>query len=376
MSAIAAGPVASRAITAPMSVLLELTHRCPLACPYCSNPLQLAAMGEELDTGQWRQVIAQAADMGCLQVHFSGGEPTLRKDLPELVAHARGLGLYSNLITSGVATDEVALDRLIEAGLEHIQLSIQGADAATADRVSGYRNSHEKKLRLAAWVQARKLPLTLNAVVHRQNVEQIPAIIELALSMGARRLEVAHTQYYGWGLRNRAALMPSRAQLQAATDMVEAARVRLHGRLVIDYVLPDYHGSRPKACMGGWAQRFINISPRGDVLPCHAAETIPDMRFENVRERSLAQIWYGGEAFARFRGTDWMPEPCKGCELREIDWGGCRCQALALSGDAGLTDPVCKRSPDHARIQAMAQAEASAPAPAFIYRRPGPRPAG
>ena len=362
--------MSAQPLAPPLAILLELTHRCPLACPYCSNPIELAAMNEELDTAQWLQVIDQAAAMGVLQLHFSGGEPALRKDLPQLIEHARRHGLYSNLITSGVATDEAGLQRLVAAGLDHVQLSLQDAEAASADRIAGYRDSYQKKLRFAGWVRDHGLPLTLNAVIHRHNAERVPAMIELALRLGASRLEVAHTQYYGWGLRNRAALMPSLAQLEATTAAVEAARARLRGQLVIDYVTPDYYARRPKPCMGGWAQRFLNINPRGDVLPCHAAETIPGTRFDNVRERPLAEIWQASEAFNRFRGTDWMPETCQGCPKREIDWGGCRCQALALSGDAATLDPVCERSPDHARVQALAIAEAAAPSPPFVYRRP------
>jgi PqqA peptide cyclase len=354
----------------PLSLLLELTHRCPLACPYCSNPIALAGLREEMDTAGWRSALDQAAALGVLQAHFSGGEPMLRKDLPELVAHARGLGLYSNLITSGVAGGAPMLAHLAEAGLEHVQLSVQDADAAGADRIAGSRGSLEKKRAFAAAVRALDLPLTINAVIHRHNAERVPAMIDLALELGAERLEVAHTQYYGWGLRNRAALMPSRAQIEATVGAVVAARQRLGARLSIDFVTPDYYAHRPKACMGGWGQRFVNISPRGDVLPCHAAETVPDMVFENLRERPLAAIWRDGEAFARYRGTAWMPEVCQGCPKREIDWGGCRCQALALSGDAATLDPVCERAPGHLALQALAQAEAAAPAPAFAYRRP------
>jgi pyrroloquinoline quinone biosynthesis protein E len=352
----------------PLAVLLELTHRCPLACPYCSNPLQLVGMRQELGTEDWLRVIGQAAELGALQVHFSGGEPTLRKDLPELLLHARERGLYSNLITSGVAVDRARLAELVDAGLDHAQLSIQDSEAEGADRIAHYRNSHEKKLAFAGWVRELGLPLTLNAVVHRHNVERVPQMIELALRLGASRLEVAHTQYYGWGLKNRAALMPSRAQLDVATAAVQEARERLRGQLVIDYVTPDYYARRPKACMGGWAQRFMNVTPEGKVLPCHAAETIPGMRFDSVRERSLAEIWHDSEAFLRYRGTDWMPAPCRGCERREIDWGGCRCQALALSGDAGKVDPVCELSPDHAAIQALAAGEARDAPPPFVYR--------
>lgn len=354
----------------PLSVLLELTHRCPLACPYCSNPIALAALREEMDTAGWRSLLQQAADMGVLQAHFSGGEPMLRKDLPELVAHARALGLYSNLITSGVAGGEPMLDQLQAAGLEHVQLSVQDVDAAGAARIAGYRNSLSKKREFAAAVRARGLPLTINAVLHRHNAERVPGMIALALEWQAERIEVAHTQYYGWGLRNRAALMPSREQLLATIDAVETARRQLGDRLAIDFVTPDYYARQPKPCMGGWGQRFVNISPRGDVLPCHAAETIDGLRFDNLRERSLADIWNNGEAFVRFRGTAWMPEVCQGCPKREIDWGGCRCQALALSGDAATLDPVCERSPIHAQVRATAEQESASPAPAFIYRRP------
>lgn len=361
-------------VSPPLAVLLELTHRCPLACPYCSNPLDLASRGEEMDTAGWLDALDQVAAMGVLQVHFSGGEPALRRDLPQLVRRSRDLGMYNNLITSGVATDAAALDQLIESGLDHVQLSIQDSNAASSDFIAGYRNSFSKKLRFAGWARERDLSLTLNAVIHRHNAHRVPEMIELALQVGASRLEVAHTQYYGWGLKNRAALMPSLEQLDQATAAVTEARHRLQGKLVIDYVTPDYYAKQPKACMGGWAQRVLNISPRGDVLPCHAAETLAGLHFDNLRDRPLADIWQYSEAFVTYRGTAWMPEPCQSCPKKEIDWGGCRCQALALSADARLPDPVCEKSPDHARIRAMAMAEAAAPPPAFVFRRPTPRP--
>lgn len=359
----------SALIPPPLAILLELTHRCPLSCPYCSNPLQLVGMRDELSTDDWLRVIDEAAALGILQAHFSGGEPTLRKDLPDLLRRAREKGLYSNLITSGVALDKARLAALQEAGLDHAQLSIQDSEAAGADRIAGYRNGHERKLAFAGWVRELGLPLTINAVVHRHNAERVPDMIALAVSLGATRIEVAHTQYYGWGLQNRAALLPTREQLDAATAAVEEARARLHGVLAIDYVTPDYYARRPKACMGGWARRFVNITPEGKVLPCHAAETIPDLHFDSVRERSLSDIWHHSDAFARYRGTDWMPSICRSCDRREVDWGGCRCQALALSGRADTLDPVCERSPDHTRIRELAQAEAHAPAPAFVYRQ-------
>ncbi len=365
----AAKATAAPALAPPLAVLLELTHRCPLSCPYCSNPLRLVEPRAELATADWLRVLEQAAELGVLQVHFSGGEPALRKDLAELLQRARALGLYNNLITSGVGLARERLAGLQRAGLDHLQLSLQDSQAAGADRIAGYAGAHQRKLALAGWCRELELPLTLNAVVHRHNAGRVGEMIELALELGAGRLEVAHTQYYGWGLRNRAALMPTREQLLAATALVEDARERLRGRLVIDYVTPDYYARRPKACMGGWARRFLNVAPDGKVLPCHAAETLTGLAFDSVRERSLGEIWRESDAFARYRGTDWMPEPCRGCEHRERDWGGCRCQALALSGRADTLDPVCEKSPDHARVRALAERESAAPAPAFVYRR-------
>ncbi len=352
----------------PLALLAELTHRCPLQCPYCSNPVALEARSGELDTAAWRDVFLQAARLGVLQVHLSGGEPMARSDLPDLVAAAREYGLYSNLITSAVLITEERIAALAAAGLNHVQISLQGADAGEADRVAGYGGAHERKLAAARLVREAGLPLTLNAVMHRGNLDRLEAVIELALALGARRLEVAHTQYYGWALRNRAALLPTRDQLATATRQVEAARKAHAGRLTIDYVIPDYYARKPKACMSGWGRRFLNVTPSGRVLPCHAAETIADLRFENVRERPLAEIWQSSDAFERFRGTAWMPEPCRSCERREIDWGGCRCQALALTGDAANADPACELSPHHAALQETAARDSAAGAPDFVYR--------
>lgn len=351
----------------PLALLAELTHRCPLQCPYCSNPLALER--RELDTGAWLRVLDEAAALGVLHVHFSGGEPTARRDLEALVAHAARRGLYSNLITSGVLIDEERARALAAAGLDHVQISIQGCAPEAADRVAGYRGAQEKKRAACAAVRAAGLPLTINAVMHRHNLHEIDAIVALAVELRAARLEVAHVQYYGWGLANRAALMPTRAQLEAATAAVAAARERLKGVLAIDYVVPDYYAKRPKACMGGWGRRFLNVTPAGRVLPCHAAETIPGLAFDSVAERPLAEIWRASPAFARFRGTGWMAEPCRSCARREIDWGGCRCQALALAGDAAATDPACELSPRHAALVAAAEGESAAPAPDFRYRR-------
>jgi pyrroloquinoline quinone biosynthesis protein E len=361
------------AIEPPLGLLAELTHRCPLRCPYCSNPLELARAAAELDTATWARVFGEAAALGVLQVHLSGGEPTARRDLPELVRHAAGAGLYTNLITAGVLLDASKLAALAEAGLDHVQLSVQDAEAGNADRIGGYAGGHARKLAVARLVRDAGLPLTLNAVVHRQNLDRLPELIDLALELGAGRIEVAHVQYYGWALANRAALLPGRAQLEAATATVEAARERLKGRLVIDYVVPDYYAKRPKACMGGWGRVVLAVSPEGRILPCHAAESLPGMEFPNVRDTSLRAAWERADAFTRFRGTAWMPEPCRSCDRRENDWGGCRCQAFALTGDAAATDPACSLSPHHALLD-LAVAEAAGGAETFTYREIGRAP--
>ncbi|TCZ64903.1 pyrroloquinoline quinone biosynthesis protein PqqE [Roseicella aquatilis] len=359
---------------APLALLAELTHRCPLRCPYCSNPVNLTRVAEELDTATWARVFHEAAELGCLQVHLSGGEPTARRDIPDVVRAASEAGLYTNLITSGVLAGGAKLQALVAAGLDHVQLSVQDAEAGSADRIGGTRGGHAKKLDFARQVQEAGLPLTLNAVVHRQNLDRLPQLIDLALALGAGRLEVAHVQYYGWALANRDALLPTLAQLEAATATVEAARRDLKGRLVIDYVVPDYYARRPKSCMGGWGRQFLAVSPAGRVLPCHAAESLPGFDFPNVREVSLRWAWERSEAFARFRGTAWMPAPCQGCEHAERDWGGCRCQAFALTGDAAATDPACALSPHHHLLDLAVQ-EAAAATDAFTYREMGRSPA-
>ncbi|MEJ5155457.1 pyrroloquinoline quinone biosynthesis protein PqqE [Gluconobacter wancherniae] len=348
----------------PMSLLAELTHRCPLSCPYCSNPLELERKTLEMDTAGWRSTLEQAAEMGVLQVHFSGGEPMARPDLVELVALARDLNLYSNLITSGVLMNAANLDALEKAGLDHIQLSFQDVTEEGAERIGGLRGAQGKKLEAAKLIKASGIPMTLNFVVHRENVARIPQMFALARELGAGRVEIAHTQYYGWGLKNRDALLPSREQLEESTRAVEAERAK--GGLAIDYVTPDYHADQPKPCMGGWGQRFMNVTPSGRILPCHAAEIIPNVTFPNVRDMPLADIWNHSELFSMFRGTDWMPEPCRSCDRKEIDWGGCRCQALALTGNAANVDPVCSLSPFHERItEAVERAES----PELVYRR-------
>ncbi|MHB1060018.1 MAG: pyrroloquinoline quinone biosynthesis protein PqqE [Rhodanobacter sp.] len=355
----------------PLALLAELTHRCPLQCPYCSNPVELERAKHELDTYEWQRIIDEAAALGILQIHFSGGEPTARRDLVELVAHARAAGLYTNLITAGVLLDAERLAVLKAAGLDHVQLSFQDSEAASADRIGGYKGGHEKKLVVARQIREAGLPLTLNLVVHRQNLHHLDALLAMAVELDAHRVEIAHVQYYGWALKNRAALMPTRAQLEQATKTVEAARVELKGRLVIDYVVPDYYAKRPKACMGGWGRQFLNISPAGKVLPCHAAEAITSLQFDSARQRSLGDIWLNSEAFNRFRGTGWMPEPCRSCDRREIDWGGCRCQAFAILGDAAATDPACGLSSFHEELVGIAENDSATGTADFVYRRIG-----
>jgi pyrroloquinoline quinone biosynthesis protein E len=345
-----------------------------LQCPYCSNPLELVRAARELDTAAWCRVFDEAAELGVLQVHLSGGEPTLRPDLPDLVRQAAAAGLYTNLITAGVLLDRAKIEGLAAAGLDHVQLSVQDVEPGSANRIGGYKDGHARKLRAAAWVRQAGLPLTLNAVVHRQNLDRIEETIALAVELDAHRLEVAHVQYYGWALRNRGALMPTRAQLDHATEVVRAARDRLKGRLVIDYVVPDYYARFPKPCMGGWGRLGLNVTPEGKVLPCHAAETITTFAFDRVTERPLADIWANSQAFNAFRGTDWMPNPCRGCERREIDWGGCRCQAFALTGNAANTDPACSLSPFHAALTDLLDADAGQPVPEFVYRKPSNAP--
>jgi pyrroloquinoline quinone biosynthesis protein E len=350
----------------PLGLLAELTHRCPLGCPYCSNPLALDRPKEELDTATWARVFREAARLGVLQVHLSGGEPAARRDLVEIAAAAHEAGLYTNLITSGIGLTSKTLGALADGGLDHVQISIQDSDEASADRIAGYEGAYARKRALASEVVSLKLPLTVNAVVHRANIDRIAEMVEQAISLGASRVEIAHVQYYGWGVANRRMLMPTREQVERAVGQVEALRRRHHGVIVIDAVVPDYYARFPKPCVGGWGRRSLNISPSGKVLPCHAAESIPGLEFWSVRDHSLADIWQNAPAFNAFRGTEWMQEPCRSCPRRVEDFGGCRCQAFALTGDARATDPVCHLSPHHGIVAELAAERTDAP---YVYRR-------
>ena len=352
--------------TKPLGLLAELTHRCPLGCPYCSNPLALEKRDDELDTATWARVFSEAAALGVLQVHLSGGEPGARRDLVEIAASAREAGLYTNLITSGVGITTRTMRDLWEAGLDHVQVSIQDSDAVSADHIAGYKGAFQRKHALATEAVRLGLMLTVNLVVHRANVERISEMVDLALALKASRIEIAHVQYYGWALKNRAALMPTREQVEKAAAMVEELRRRHQGRIVIDAVVPDYHARFPKPCVGGWGRRSLNVTPSGKVLPCHAAELIPELEFWNVRDHSLQEIWVSSPAFNAFRGTDYLPQPCASCDRREVDFGGCRCQAYLLTGDARATDPVCHLSPAHDLVVRAAAIHADQP---YDYRR-------
>lgn len=344
-------------ISNPLALIAELTHRCPLHCVYCSNPLELAAVSAELSTAEWIDVFQQSGKLGMLHAHFTGGEPLARLDLTELIAGARQAGLYTNLITSGLGLNQARLQALVDAGLDHIQISFQDSREAAANWIAGAK-AHAHKIELSRLIRGHKLAFTVNLVVHRQNIDHLDEMIAFIEELAPERMEIAHTQYYGWALKNRAALLPTRTQLETATAAVAAAEKRLAGRIRVDFVVPDYYARFPKACMGGWGRRLMLINPAGKVLPCHAAEVIPGLEFENVRERSLEFIWQESPSFQRFRGESWMPEPCRSCDQRTEDFGGCRCQALLLAGDAQATDPACSLAPAHHVVEA-ALAEAN-----------------
>jgi pyrroloquinoline quinone biosynthesis protein E len=346
----------------PYTLVAELSYRCPLQCGYCSNPVELDKHAAELDTAAWKRVLGEAAALGVLQVNFTGGEPLVRDDVEELVAAARAHELYINLITSGVPLDAARLRRLKDAGLDSLQLSVQDTDAEGSKWISG-RDATAAKLEVAAAARALELPMTLNVVIHRGNIARVPDFVALAERVGAERLELANTQYLGWALLNREALLPSQAQLGEARRVALAASERLKGKIEILFVRPDYDVGRPRACMDGWARRYVVVTPDGTALPCHQAASIASLSFENVRARSLADIWNDSPAFKAFRGESWMPDPCRSCDERHRDFGGCRCQAFALTGDAAATDPACDKAPKHDLVlAARLQAERAEPA--------------
>jgi PqqA peptide cyclase len=334
----------------PLALITEITHRCPLHCVYCSNPLELTSRKEELATTDWLRVFSEAAALGVLHLHLTGGEPLAHPDLVELIVGARQSRLYVNLITSGIGLTRERLTQLVEAGLDHIQLSFQDSTEGHANWIAGTR-AHAHKIEVARWIREHRIAFTTNLVVHRQNIDHLEEMVAALEALHPDRMEIAHAQYYGWALQNRSALLPTRAQLERAVAVVAAADERLRGKVRIDMVVPDYHARFPKACMGGWGRQLLLIDPAGRALPCHAAGVIPGMRFDNVREHSLDWIWQNSEAFQKFRGEDWMPEPCRSCDRRKEDFGGCRCQAFLLTGDASATDPVCELAPLHHLIE-------------------------
>jgi PqqA peptide cyclase len=348
----------------PTTLLAELTHRCPLHCPYCSNPLDLIRAESELTTEEWKRVFTEARALGVLQLGLSGGEPMVRKDLEELAAHARGLGLYSTLVTSGLGLTRARAERLRAAGLEHVQISIQDADPETAERIAGVSSVKQKRA-AAALVRELGFAFTVNVVLHRANLDRIGEIIDLAASLGADRLELANTQYYGWGLENRAALMPTREQVTRAQEIAQAAMAQYRGKMQILFVLPDYFEQYPKPCYGGWGKVYLVVAPDGKVLPCHGATQITTLTFPNVRDHSMEWIWQESPGFNAFRGDGWMREPCRACPRKTVDFGGCRCQAFALTGAAENTDPVCILSPERGIIDA---AVAEPGMPEYRYR--------
>jgi coenzyme PQQ biosynthesis protein E len=346
------GTAEAMVVPRPYGLLAELTHRCPLHCPYCSNPVELVRRETELPTEDWVRVLRQAAAIGVVQVGFSGGEPLLHPGLGRLIRAARAEGLYTNLITSGVGLTETRISELRDDGLDTVQISLQADAAEMADIIAG-TPSHELKLATARAVVAAGFPLGVNVVLHRRNIDRLPGIIAMVESLGAMRLELANTQFYGWAFRNRAALIPTREQVLRAETVAAREAERLRGRMQIVYVLPDYHERRPKPCLHGWGARSMTVNPRGDVLPCQAANAIPGMTFENVRDHGLEWIWRESESFNRFRGTGWLPEPCRSCPDRAVDFGGCRCQAALIAGDAAVTDPVCEFSPHRSLLDGM-----------------------
>lgn len=344
----------------PLALIAEITHRCPLHCVYCSNPTRLASADSELTTAEWKDVFEQCGRLGMLHAHFTGGEPLARTDLAELISAARDAGLYTNLITSGIGLSEERLESLVNASLDHIQISFQDSREDAANWIAGAK-AHAHKIELSRAIRRYKIAFTVNLVVHRQNLDHLDEMIAFIEQLNPDRVEIAHTQYYGWALANRAALMPTPAQVEKAVATVAEAEKRLAGRIRIDSVVPDYYAKFPKACMGGWGRKLMLINPAGKVLPCHAAEVLPGMSFENVREKSLHWIWQDSPSFRHFRGEDWMPEPCRTCDRRTEDFGGCRCQAFLLTGDAGATDPACSLAPAHEVVVAAIRGANSQP---------------
>jgi PqqA peptide cyclase len=351
----------------PYTLVAELTYRCPLQCVYCSNPVELDRHREELDTAAWVRIVDEAEALGVVQMNLTGGEPLLRDDLETIVAAARRREIYTNLITSGVPLTRERLAELKAAGLDAVQISLQDTTRAGSEAIAGV-DRFDAKMASARWAASLALPLTINVVLHRDNLDRVGEYIALAERLSAHRVELANTQYLGWALANRAKLLPTRSQLERARSLADEARLRLRGTMEVLFVLPDYYADRPRACMDGWGRRFIVVAPDGLLLPCHAAHTLPGFEFPRATESALHDAWHHADAFQRFRGEAWMPEPCKSCDKRQIDFGGCRCQAFHLTGSAASTDPACALAPQHHVVE-LARREADVvPAAAYRYR--------
>jgi PqqA peptide cyclase len=347
----------------PLWLLAELTYRCPLHCVFCFNPVDFGRHEDELGTEDWLRVLREGREMGAVQCGLSGGEPLVRDDLEVIVAEARKLGYYTNLLTSGVGLTEARAQALKAAGLDHVQLSFQDSTREMNDFLS-HTKTFELKNRVARIIKGQGWPMVMNVVIHRMNIDHIDRIIGMAHELGAEYLELANTQYYSWAFVNREHLLPTHEQLRHAEAVTDAWRARLGDKMRLFFVAPDYHEGRPKKCVNGWGSMFLNVTPDGTALPCHTARMLPGLSFPNVREHSLRDIWYDSEGFNRFRGTGWMKEPCASCEFREQDLGGCRCQAFMIAGDPAMADPVCDKSPHHALVtDAVAQAELVAAKP-------------
>ncbi|WP_353068980.1 pyrroloquinoline quinone biosynthesis protein PqqE [Tunturibacter empetritectus] len=353
-------------IPGPLSLVAEVTHRCPLHCVYCSNPLKMQSADKELSTEDWTRVFQQASALGVLHLHLTGGEPLARPDITKLVAAGREANLYVNMITSGLGLTADRMSELKDAGLEHIQLSLQDADEEKANEFAGAR-AHAHKLKLAALIRQQDIAFTVNVVVHRDNLDRLEAILALAESLDPQRIEVAHVQYYGWALKNRDRLMPTPSQVEHSVQLIKEAQSRLSGRIQLQAVFPDYYARYPKPCVGGWGRQMILIDPAGLALPCHAAAIIPGLEFDSVRNHPLQWLWQQSPAFNRFRGQSWMKDPCAACDRKEVDFGGCRCQAFQLTGDAANTDPACSLSDRHSDLVAITQAPAPPPTQ-WVYR--------
>jgi PqqA peptide cyclase len=353
----------------PYTLIAELTYRCPLRCPYCSNPLGYTGYGNEIDTDTWLRVFQEAEVLGVVQLNLTGGEPLLRDDLERLIERASRLELYSNLITSGIPLTFERLSSFAALGLNGVQVSVQSSRPTESDRIAGAPSFH-RKLEVMHWVASLELPLTMNVVLHRDNIGEIEELIALAERVSADRLELANAQYLGWALKNRVALLPTREQVETARTIAAKARERLRGTMEVIFVTPDYYSVYPKSCMNGWGRRYIVVNPEGLALPCHLAHTLPGLRFDNVTNRDLADIWHHSDGFNRFRGDGWLPDACRTCDRHSKDFGGCRCQAYHVAGNAGATDPACSLSPDHGFIDsARSQASQSAGVPiSFEYR--------